>query len=668
MKKKLLLTFILAALLYGFVFAQDEQIQEEFVPEDEQVQEEFIVNQQQVQPVQSGYNGQSAQQPVARQNILVPVAANQPVVIANPADKNKITLDIKGMDIVDVLKMLASRASLNVVVGKNVVGRVTLFLKDVDVWDAFEIILFSNDLAYEKTGNIINVMTQRDYELIYGSRFQDKKIAKTITLKYARAADLAKSLAQIKSNLGRVVVDDGSNTIVLIDSEGKIREMMEFITSTDLPIQTRIFNLDYAPADKLSAKLADAVTKGVGSIKIDERTNKIAITDYVFKLDEIAKIITAFDDKTPQVLIDAQIIEVTPSDKFVMGVNWDYWIKKYFRISAALPISGASQLFLGTSSTESVTEPGQYKAILDLLQTIGDTKILASPRIMALNNQEAKIHVGTKEAYITSTTSQAGTGTEVTAQSVNFVDTGIQLAVTPTINRDGFVTMKIKPEISSSEDKTLKSQDTETTVPIVTSSEAETTIMIKDGVTVIIGGLKKEQRTKTVNKIPVLGDIPYLKVLFRNISDEVITKDLVILLTPHIITGEQAFSNFGEMPPREGARAKMEMGDVIVEKVKPSLMSASSVSSNKAYFKAVTEKLSALTAFEKAQGQQGEVEVSFALAKDGSLRYEPKVMASTNQKLNDLAVKSVKSAAPFPAFPVDMSKEEQYFRISLVYK
>lgn len=591
------------------------------------------------------------------------------IVPAGAVNKSKITLDIKGMDIVDVLKMLASRASLNIVVGKNVVGRVTLFLKDVDVWDAFEIILFSNDLAYEKTGDIINVMTQRDYELIYGSRFQDKKIAKTVTLKYARAADLAKSLAQIKSNLGRVVVDEGSNTVVLIDSADNIREMMEFITSTDLPIKTRIFNLDYAPVDKLSAKLTDAITKGVGSIKIDERTNKIAITDYTFKLDEIAKIITAFDDKTPQVLIDAQIIEVTPSDQFVMGIDWDYWIKNHFRISTALPLTGITgQLLLGTPFGSSVTRPGQYKAIIDLLQTVGDTKVLASPRIMALNNQEAKIHVGTKEAYITGTTSQAGTGTEVTSQNVNFVDTGIQLSVTPTINRDGFVTMKIKPEVSSAVTTKLVSQGQETDVPIVTTSEAETTIMVKDGVTIIIGGLKKEQRTKTVNKIPWLGDIPYIGALFRNTSDETKIDDLIILLTPHIISGEQTFSSFADIKPLEGARATLEKGDVIIEKTKVCLAPDSSVSSNAAYYKAVVEKLSALTAFDKIHDQQGEVEVSFVLNRDGSLKYEPKVMSSTNQKLNDLAVKTIKNAAPFSAFAPDMPVDEQNFRISLVYK
>ena len=97
---------------------------------------------------------------------------------------NKISLEIKGMEVTDVLKMLAARAGLNIVIGKNVTGRATLFLKDVQVRDAFDIVISSNELAYEQKGDIINVMTQRDYELLYGERFQDRKQTRIIPLKY----------------------------------------------------------------------------------------------------------------------------------------------------------------------------------------------------------------------------------------------------------------------------------------------------------------------------------------------------------------------------------------------------------------------------------------------------------------------------------------------------
>lgn len=264
--------------------------------------------------------------------------------------KNTISLDIKGMDIVDILKMLSTRTGMNIVVGKNVTGKVTLFLKNVDAWDAFEIILLANDLAYEKKGDIINVMTQRDYELQYGERYQDKKQAKTIQLKYAKAVDLSRALNQFKTNVGKIVVDEGSNTLILLDNPQKIKEMEDFIKSADLPLKTKVFSLNYAQADKIQTKIQEAITKGIGSLKIDERTNKIAVTDYPERLIEIAKIIQAFDEKTPQVLIDAQIIEIRPSDKFEMGIDWDYWIEKNFKVAGALPIGTSSRLLLGTAN------------------------------------------------------------------------------------------------------------------------------------------------------------------------------------------------------------------------------------------------------------------------------------------------------------------------------
>ena len=621
-------------------------------------------------------------------------------------DQNKISLDIKGMDIVDVLKMLAARSGINIVVGKNVSGRVTLFLKDVNVWDAFEIVLLANDLAYEKKGEIINVMTQRDYELQYGQRYLDKKEAKVVQLKYAKAADLSRALNQIKTNIGRVVVDEGSNTIALIDTPDKIKEMDDFIRSTDLPIETRLFSLNYAQADKLQPKIQETLTKGVGYIRVDERTNKIAVTDYPAKLEEIANVISAFDEKTPQVLIDAQIIEIKPSDKFEMGVDWDFWIKNHFDIKAALPVGTANRLLLGTSSA-APSKKGEYKAILDLLRTIGDTKILSSPRIMALNNQEAKILVGTKDAYITSATSQAG-DTSVTSQTVNFVDVGIKLYVTPTINRDGFVTMKIKPEISSATRTDITSEGQITQIPIVTTSESETTVMVKDGVTIIIGGLRKDERLKTVKKIPLIGDIPLLGFFFRSTSDELKKTELVILLTPHIMSGESSYTDFSEIKPKEGAVLKMEKGSIVTEKFSEGLAKeppkeelAKQKFANKEpvkkeslkkepakkesvkeiakkesltendftdYYKLVADKLKGSTLSSYPKGAKGKVKLVFTLAKDGSLLDEPYVLEADDSVLIPFALRTIRSASPFPPFPKFLEKDKETFKISLYYE
>ncbi len=589
---------------------------------------------------------------------------------------NKISLDIKGMDIVDVLKMLATRAGMNIVIGKNVTGKVTLFLKNVDVKDVFEIILLANDLAYDERESIVNVMTQRDYELIYGERFQDKKQAKVVQLKYAKAADLSKSLAQIKSNIGKIVVDEGSNTLVLIDAPYKIKDMENFIKSADMPIRTKVFALKYGQADKLQPKLQEVVTKNIGAVRIDERTNKIAVTDYAGKLDEVEKLIIAFDEKTPQVLIDAQIIEIRPTDKFEMGVDWDFWIKKYFRATVSLPLTSSEGLSIGTADI-TPTEPGQYKTVLQALRTIGDVKILSSPRLMTLNNQEAKILVGTKEAYITSNISQTSNNA-VTAQTVNFVDTGIKLYVTPTINRDGFVTMKIRPEISSAKRTEIKSDDKVTEIPIVSTSEAETTVMVKDGVTVIIGGLKKHELNKTMTKVPILGDIPFLGHLFRRTSDENNRTELVILLTPHLMSGETSYTDFDDVKPKDGAVFSMYKGEILPEKTgsakssarKEGVFSYSQPPDDSVpdYYTVISRKINEFAKMNSPSGRKGVVDMRFSLTAEGRLVDEPQVITATDPVLVPFSIKAVKDSAPFPDFPKDLKKGIQAFRISLFYE
>ncbi|MBU1905616.1 MAG: hypothetical protein KJ923_01300, partial [Candidatus Omnitrophica bacterium] len=453
---------------------------------------------------------------------------------------------------------------------------------------------------------------------------------------------------------------------VLIDTERMIEEMEGFIESIDLPTETRIFDINYAQVNTLNEKIQESVTKGVGSVKIDERTNKMAVTDFPEKIDEIAQLIKAFDEKTPQVLIDAQIIEISPSETFDVGIDWDYWIEKNFRMSTVLTaVTGTDKLSIGTNDV-TPGKPGQYKAIIDMLRTIGETNILSSPRIMALNNQEAKILVGTKDAYITSTTSLSGDNT-VTAQSVNFVDVGIKLFVTPTINNDGFVTMKIKPEVSSATRTDITSEGQITQVPIVTTSETETTVMIKDGVTIIIGGLKREQLEKTEKRIPIFGDIPFLGALFRSKTEEMNTTELVILLTPHIMSGESSFTEISQLQPKDGAIARMDdKGKIITEKIVTKLEAPEFTASS--YYNFISEKVRKLALSNKPGGHQGRVKVGFTLSSKGILIDEPQVLETDNPDLNVFAIEAVKFASPFPAFPKSLEEPQQSFKIFIEYK
>ena len=614
----------------------------------------------------------------------------------NDTKEDKISLDLKGLDIVDALKMLSARANLNIVVGKNVAGRVTIFLKDVNIWDAFEIIIASNNLAYEKDGEIIKVMADRDYELIYGEKFGDKKQFLTRTLKYAKAQDLSATLNQIKSNIGRVIINEAANTLVILDTPAKIAQMAALIYNLDRPTETRVFELRYAQADKISPKIQEAVSKGAGAIRIDERTNKIAITDYPDKIVEIGKIIEAFDEKPRQVRIDAQIIEISPEkDEYKMGVDWDAWINKNLRLSNSVPLGGLAKVSIGLAAgNQALGEKFDRKGILDLLRTIGKTRILSSPSIMALNNQEAKILVGTKEAYVTSSTSQSGSGTQVTAQAVNFVDVGIKLYVTPAINKDGFVTMKIKPEVSSSKLTDLTSEGKVTQVPIVTTSEAETVITLKDSATIVIAGLKKDKKENEIKKIPILGDIPLLGFPFRSVSSSLTKTELVIFLTPHIVSDDNppqytSLTNDENIlkearkikgadisqkaPEREIQAFVSETKDKIVKKNAASVIAPPQeiredkpFSNLSDYLNYIRDKIFSNLSFDSAL--RGEAMVSFVLLSSGKLSGEPEIVSSTGDELREPIIKAVKSAAPFSGFPEDLPGPQKRFQLEISYR
>ena len=580
-----------------------------------------------------------------------------------------ISLDLKGMDIVDVLKTLAMRSGLNIVVGKNVVGKVTIFLKDVEPRQALDIILLANDLAYEENGNIINVMTNRDYEARYGERFSDLKRVKVVKLKYAKATPLVASLNQIKSQIGKVVVDEGSGIVILMDTPERLTQMAEMLEQIDRPTETKVFDLNYSNSEKLKAKINEMTTKNIGSITIDERTNKIIVVDYPEKIQEISKMVEAFDSQTKQVLIDSKIIEVTLDDHLQLGIDWDYWIKEKFRVENAFPLSLTTGGTL-TVGTTTITTPGQYNAVIEMLDTYGDTQVLSSPRVTAINNQEAKILVGSKEAYITQTTSQAGTGSTITAESVNFVDVGVQLYVTPSINKEGFVTMKIRPVVSSATYKSITSGGTISQIPIVATSEAETSVLVKDGSTIIIAGLIKDEKIKTTKKIPILGDIPLLGNVFKSTDDEVKKKELVIFLTPHILT-----PNLSET--KESALEFKKSLNMLEEYDKPELDRILSLDTDKPGSKdlgyvSYLSRLRRIIAQNSArivpkEFKPGEVEVSFILTSDGKLKASPQILSATEDSLKGYALSAVISAAPFPPFPSQLQKDEEKFDIVISF-
>ncbi|MBI1870424.1 MAG: type II secretion system protein GspD [Chlamydiae bacterium] len=554
-----------------------------------------------------------------------------------PSEPGKISLKLKNMDIIEVFNVLNQKGKLNIIAGNDVRGRVTLFVENVDIWAAFKMIIETNNLAYVRDGNIIRVFTTREYELLFGRTFSNQTKVRVFSLLQTKAELLKPVVEGMKSRIGKVFTDENANSIIVVDTEESLNLISQTIKALDVPlktevytlahaepkvieeklkpflskrgsiqidpatskvvvtdvvgvseiiariikeydtapyVKTEVFNLKYGKFDEVKEKIEKEITEGIGYIRADERTNKIAITDLPEKMERMRKIIDAFDEKHREVLIEAQVVQVRLNKNFKFGINWEFIattladhafnlnLSSGFEVLSEIPQldTGQVEAFeqrvptrippfdqrianhpgarlllqgLGKGGNDGLGNP--YQAVLDLLKRTGDVNILSTPRITVLNNEEAKIQVGTNEAYVTNTVVQ-NTTNATTAENVNFIQVGVILKVKPRINEDGFVTMEIEPEVSSVASFLVTSSGNR--IPIVRTSNAKTRVMVKDGVTIVIGGLIDRSVHKEVSKIPILGSIPILGIPFKKIENTVDSSELVIFLTPKIITGD----------------------------------------------------------------------------------------------------------------------------------
>ncbi len=459
-------------------------------------------------------------------------------VVAHGNTKSRLldVLDLKNMDILDVLKLISQKTGLNIVASQNVKGRITVYLKNIDVLEALKIIVNSYAWAYGKEGETVMVMTDKEFQDKYGYKFGEDFETRIKKLIYASATDALAILNQVKSNSGKIIAEEKSNTLILMDTVVKLDEMENILKQIDVATQTQVFNLSYAKAEDISTKITEILTPNIGKMKFDERSNRVVVSDTPRKIEEIKKFVDAFDQQHKEVLIEAKIIQITLDDTHKMGVNWETVVANYHNLDLTSNFDILSTTDKRGKITVGTIADDRYIATIEALDTVGTTDILSSPRITTVNNKEAKILVGSTEPYVTTTTTTPATGPTTTAESVNFIEVGVKLFVTPTIHNDDYITMKIRPEVSSVVRSLTTSNNN--SIPIVETSQAETTVMVKDGATIVIGGLMKESKTKSVKKVPLLGDIPWLGGAFKSTNDSVQKTEIVIFLSPRIVTGD----------------------------------------------------------------------------------------------------------------------------------
>ncbi len=457
-------------------------------------------------------------------------------------DNKKISLDLKGIDIGELLRILSMKMGITIVPSKSVTGRVTIFLNNLTFEDALDVILISQDLACDKSDSMINVMTSGEYEKLYGKKYNEKRRYASIKLNYAKPSTVLAALNQIKSDIGKVIVDESSGSMFLIDVPEKLALMEKSIKDIDHSPDMEIFDIEYAKPADMKADLANAINAGTGQVVVDERSSKVIVSDLPDKMRNIKRMVRAFDAETKEVFLDTEVVQVTYTDEYQQGINWQ-------KLSVGGTKTGLTQTFPATPSwtptvpltsnnmtlTYGVLNSGSFSTTINFLQTYGKVKILSSPRLAAISGQEAKVMVGERDAYVTSTQSQAQT-TTVTAENVQFIDVGVKLNIVPVINDDGYIIMKIKPEISSVGSVLTDSAGDE--IPIVDTAEAETTIKVKDGAMIMIAGLKKVERDTSKTGWPFLQNIPILGNLFGSKAHLNQTTEVIVFVIPHIIKGD----------------------------------------------------------------------------------------------------------------------------------
>jgi type II secretory pathway component GspD/PulD (secretin) len=469
-------------------------------------------------------------------------------------------------------------------------------VEDVPVRDVFDIMLRSNKLAYDQTGQIYNVMTEDEFKALYGKPFSDARKVETFRLNYAIPEQAFALLDTMKSEIGRVLVDQESGNVLVIDIPEKIQAMRDALVTFEQRNEVRLFPLQYAKAKDVEEQLKGQLdTKKVGLIKADERENQVMVQTLPERMKDIERLIKELDTKTREVIIETTIIKIKLLDTTTKGISWEGLFnlakdkglfyagstpfttvnpsttagnfttrKETFAnendnvgsypfsgntaaLNSSTPKVGTEEVHLGLVAAQDAD------VVMKYVQTLGTTKILANPKLVVTNNQESRIHVGEKQAYVTTTTT-TGQVSNTVAEDVTFVDVGIQLAVTPTINEEGYVTMKVKTEISSVT-STLTTPSLNK-IPIIDTSLAETTVMVKEGTTIVIGGLRRDERTNDAKQTPILSKIPFIGNLFKINTDKIDRTELMIMLTPKVITGDVMVTEAGQKVENSGIKEK----------------------------------------------------------------------------------------------------------------
>jgi len=411
-----------------------------------------------------------------------PAPRAEPSAVASNSSGG-LTIRIKNGEIRKVLEDLGRHAGLNLLISDKVTGTVSASLTDVDLEQALEAVLHST--GYE---------------------------ARTL------------------------------NGFTYIGSPAELNAME---TSRER-LTTRVYRPDYVTAIELNTLIAPLLTESIGKSTITTSAENgipasstetggdkyagnevLLVHDYPSVLLQIDEVVKRVDVRPRQVVIEAVILSVELNDSCELGIDFELLTgSNNARLVSGAPLANLAQLQITPGQLSFGILDGDLGALVQALEQVGDTKVVAQPKLTCLNKQRAEILIGDQKGFVSTTQTETAT-----TQTVEFLDVGTQLRIRPFISSDGIIRLEVHPELSTGEVRLVGNF----ALPEKSTTQVTTNVMCADGATIILGGLIREDTSSNTSQIPGLGSIPLFGPLFQKQKEEVTRSEIVVLITPRIV-------------------------------------------------------------------------------------------------------------------------------------
>jgi type IV pilus assembly protein PilQ len=400
----------------------------------------------------------------------------------------KIALDFYETDIKNVFRILREISGKNFAIDKNVTGNVTMTLETPVPWDqVLHLVLKMNGLGISQEGDIIRIAT------------------------------LSTLTAEAKARQEKIA------------AEQKSRQVIESLE----PLVTEYISVNYSDAkSEVLPHIQKLLTEKRGSISVDVRNNQLIVTDVAAKIKQMKEIVDKIDQVTPQVIIEARVVEVNTEFTHEIGIDWSATIGPdnfgngtlSGDVAMNFPAGGAGSTLGFVFQQIAPNTPLLLDAQLNAIESRNEGKIISAPKIVTLDNKLAKIKQGIEFPYLERDASGNAT--------VKFKNVDLLLEVTPTVTPDNRILMKIF--ITKNDIATITAG-----VPSLSTNEAQTELLVNDGDTIVIGGILKKTDQDSMTGWPGLNKIPLLGWLFKTEGKSQDSRELLIFITPQIVQLEQ---------------------------------------------------------------------------------------------------------------------------------